>query len=91
MNDHSHLDPYQLRPEDSRDPPRAIVDTYRMIGPGLILAGGLVGSGELVATTVLGAEHGFRLPLACLRKPRPCRRLHSSVPTLAGHMFLSDE
>ncbi len=61
MNDHSHLDPYQLRPEDSRDPPQGIVDTYRMVGPGLILAGGLVGSGELVATTVLGAEHGFRL------------------------------
>jgi manganese transport protein len=32
-----------------------------MIGPGLILAGGLVGSGELVATTVLGAENGYRL------------------------------
>ena len=56
MNDHSHLNPYQLRPEDSRDPPQGIVDTYRMVGPGLILAGGLVGSGELVATTVLGAE-----------------------------------
>ena len=32
-----------------------------MIGPGLVLAGGLVGSGELVATTVLGAENGYRL------------------------------
>ena len=32
-----------------------------MTGPGLILAGGLVGSGELVATTVLGAENGYRL------------------------------
>lgn len=61
MNDHSDLDPYRLRPEDSRDPPRGIVATYRMVGPGLILAGGLVGSGELVATTILGAEHGFRL------------------------------
>ncbi len=61
MNDRSQMDPYQLRPEDSRDPPRGFVATYRMVGPGLILAGGLVGSGELVATTVLGAENGYRL------------------------------
>ena len=61
MNDRPHVDPYQLRPEDSRDPPHRFVDTIRMIGPGLILAGGLVGSGELVATTVLGAENGYRL------------------------------
>ncbi len=61
MNDRSRLDPYQLRPEYSRDPPQGFVDTYRMVGPGLILAGGLVGSGELVATTVLGAENGYRL------------------------------
>ena len=61
MNDRSRLDPYQLRPEYSRDPSQGFVDTYRMVGPGLILAGGLVGSGELVATTVLGAENGYRL------------------------------
>ena len=61
MNDRSRFDPYQLRPEYSRDPPRGFVATYRMVGPGLILAGGLVGSGELVATTVLGAENGYRL------------------------------
>ena len=61
MNDRSRFDPYQLRPEYARNPPRGFVGTYRMIGPGLILAGGLVGSGELVATTVLGAENGYRL------------------------------
>ena len=61
MSDRPRLDPYQRRPEYSRDPPRGFVDTCRMIGPGLILAGGLVGSGELVATTVLGAENGYRL------------------------------
>jgi len=31
------------------------------IGPGLILAGAIVGSGELIATTVLGAQVGFTL------------------------------
>jgi Mn2+/Fe2+ NRAMP family transporter len=61
MNDRPHFDPYQLRPEYARNPPRGFVGTYRMIGPGLILAAGLVGSGELVATTVLGAENGYRL------------------------------
>ena len=33
----------------------------RRIGPGLILASAIVGSGELVATTVLGAENGYTL------------------------------
>ena len=34
------MNPYELRPKDSRDPPRTFVATFRMIGPGLILAGG---------------------------------------------------
>lgn len=32
---------------------------FRQIGPGIILAGTIVGSGELVLTTAIGAEHGF--------------------------------
>ena len=55
------MNPYQLRPEDVRNSPRGFLNMLFMIGPGLILAGGLVGSGELVATTVLGAENGYRL------------------------------
>jgi Mn2+/Fe2+ NRAMP family transporter len=34
---------------------------FRRIGPGLIIAATVVGSGELVATTVLGAESGYTL------------------------------
>ncbi len=54
-------DPYQLLPEHVEDPPRKFGDIFRQIGPGLILASSIVGSGELVATTVLGAESGYTL------------------------------
>ena len=37
------------------------MDIFPRIGPGLILASAVVGSGELIATTVLGAENGYRL------------------------------
>ncbi len=43
------------------DPPQTLVRTLRRIGPGLILAGSIVGSGELIATTKVGAEAGFWL------------------------------
>jgi Mn2+/Fe2+ NRAMP family transporter len=55
------FDLYRLRPEDIEDPPRTLGGTVRRIGPGLILAGSIVGSGELIATTVLGAENGYAL------------------------------
>lgn len=54
-------DPYHLHPEHVEDPPTKLVDIFRKIGPGLILASSVVGSGELVATTVLGAESGYTL------------------------------
>ena len=54
-------DPYQLRPDNIEDPPRTYASIFRRIGPGLILASGIVGSGELIATTVLGAEVGYTL------------------------------
>ncbi len=54
-------DPYQLRPEDIETPPTRFVEIFKRIGPGLILASSIVGSGELIATTVLGAENGYSL------------------------------
>jgi Mn2+/Fe2+ NRAMP family transporter len=53
--------PYRLSPENIEEPPRAFGAILRRIGPGLILAGSIVGSGELIATTVLGAENGYLL------------------------------
>lgn len=55
------LDPYKLRPEMVEEPPTSFVEIFKRIGPGLILASSIVGSGELIATTVLGAENGYSL------------------------------
>jgi len=53
------FDPYALRPEHVRKPPADRWSTIRQLGPGLLLTGSIVGSGELIATTRLGAEVGF--------------------------------
>ena len=44
-----------------RNPPRRSLGILRRLGPGLIIAASIVGSGELVATTKTGAEAGFWL------------------------------
>ena len=61
MSNHTDADPYQLHPEAVEDPPNTFLSILRRIGPGLILASAIVGSGELIATTVLGAENGYTL------------------------------
>ena len=66
-------DPYRLDPGDVVEPPHGLLNTLRRIGPGIILAASIVGSGELIATTVLGAQVGFTtlwlIILSCLIKP----------------------
>jgi Mn2+/Fe2+ NRAMP family transporter len=42
-------------------PPHSIGGILQRLGPGLIIAGSIVGSGELIATTKTGAEAGFLL------------------------------
>jgi Mn2+/Fe2+ NRAMP family transporter len=54
-------DPYALPPEAIQEPPHSLWRAFRKIGPGLILAGSIVGTGELIATTSLGAEQGYIL------------------------------
>ncbi|MBL7186001.1 MAG: Nramp family divalent metal transporter [Phycisphaerae bacterium] len=44
-----------------REAPRTLVATLLRLGPGMIIAGSIVGSGELIATTKAGAEAGFWL------------------------------
>ncbi len=48
-------------PTETADPPKTILGILRQLGPGLIIAGSIVGSGELIATTAVGAEAGFVL------------------------------
>ena len=45
----------------AKEPPRTLVATLLTLGPGMIIAGSIVGSGELIATTKAGAEAGFCL------------------------------
>jgi len=42
-------------------PPRSLLGTLSRLGPGMIIAGSIVGSGELILTTKTGAEAGFWL------------------------------
>ncbi len=44
-----------------REAPTSLWRALRQIGPGLILAGSIVGTGELIATTRLGAKQGYSL------------------------------
>lgn len=44
-----------------QSPPHSVVGILRRLGPGLIIAASIVGSGELIATTKTGAESGFAL------------------------------
>ena len=69
----TNKDPYQLRPEEITEPPQTFFDALKRIGPGMILAASIVGSGELIATTTLGAQVGYTalwvIVLSCLIKP----------------------
>jgi manganese transport protein len=59
MSEASQYDPYAMPPDGIREPPQSLWAALRKIGPGIILAGSIVGSGELLLTTSLGAEYGF--------------------------------
>ncbi len=54
-------DPYALSASSIREPPKSFFESLKYIGPGFILSASIVGSGELIATTILGAEAGFVL------------------------------
>jgi Mn2+/Fe2+ NRAMP family transporter len=54
-------EPSTLGRDGTQPPPTSIVGIMGRLGPGLIIAGSIVGSGELIATTKTGAEAGFLL------------------------------
>jgi len=47
--------------DETEAPPQTIPGIMRRLGPGVILAASIVGSGELIATTKTGAQAGFWL------------------------------
>ncbi len=69
----SARDPYEFHPDEVTAPPTDFAGIMRRIGPGMILSASIVGSGELIATTTLGAEVGYIalwiITLSCLIKP----------------------
>lgn len=52
-------DKYSLNPILIKDTPRTFLSRLKFLGPGFILSASIVGSGELIATTILGAKAGF--------------------------------
>src|SRR5882724_2841766 len=67
-----HFDPYQLDPSHVLEPPTNFGEIMRKTGPGMVLAASIVGSGELILTTTLGAKVGYTMMwliiLSCLIK-----------------------
>ncbi|MGE3822369.1 MAG: Nramp family divalent metal transporter, partial [Isosphaeraceae bacterium] len=61
MSELENDDPYALPQEAVQEPPQSLGRALRQIGPGLILAASIVGTGELINTTSLGAQAGFTL------------------------------
>ncbi|MGQ0633227.1 MAG: Nramp family divalent metal transporter [Planctomycetaceae bacterium] len=59
MSDAASYDPYAMPTDAIQDPPTTLWQAFRKIGPGIILAGSIIGSGELILTTSLGADWGF--------------------------------
>ncbi len=66
-------DPYRLSPGDVEEAPASLGPALRRLGPGMVLAASIVGSGELIATTTLGAQVGYAalwlVLLSCAVKP----------------------
>ena len=66
------IDPYIISSNTIKEPPTTFYGKLSFLGPGFILSASIVGSGELIATTVLGAKAGFAalwiIIISCLAK-----------------------
>jgi len=61
MLEMSNSDPYALSESSVKEPPTSLWGSLQYLGPGFILSASIVGSGELIATTLVGAKAGFIL------------------------------
>ncbi len=69
----AEADLYTLTSDTVETPPSALGAALKRIGPGMVLAASIVGSGELIATTTLGAQVGYAalwiIVVSCAIKP----------------------
>jgi len=93
MNPPTGYNPYALDSSGITAPPTSLFSALRKIGPGIILAGSIVGTGELLLTTSLGAEYGFAflwlilfscIVKVCVQIELGRYALSSGEPTLAA-------
>lgn len=54
-------DPYTIIPGGAKAPPTTLAGRLRSLGPGIVVSGSIVGSGEIFLTAGLGAAAGFTL------------------------------
>ena len=54
-------DPYTIQPGRNRDAPTSLLGRLKSLGPGIVVSGSIVGSGEILLTAGLGAAAGFVL------------------------------
>jgi Mn2+/Fe2+ NRAMP family transporter len=54
-----NTDPYIRTDDRIQEPPVTLSGIVKHLGPGFVLSAAIVGSGELIATTALGARAGF--------------------------------
>jgi Mn2+/Fe2+ NRAMP family transporter len=52
-------DPYTIQAGLTREPPTTLLGRLRNLGPGIVVTGSIVGSGEILLTSGLGAAAGF--------------------------------
>ena len=44
---------------DIKEPPKGSLNVLRHVGPGIVQAGAVIGTGELLVTTRMGAKFGY--------------------------------
>ncbi len=52
-------DPYTIQADSIKAPPTTLLGRIRNLGPGIVVSGSIVGSGEILLTSGLGAVAGF--------------------------------
>ena len=57
----SSPDPYTMPEGGTREPPVSFAARLKYLGPSIIISGSIVGSGEIILTSSLGAAAGFLL------------------------------